>query len=220
MTPAPRNHLCKRVLDLAGATVALVCLSPLLLALALWVGLGSGRPVLYGQVRLGRNGVPFTLYKFRSLQAGSGDSSSIAAEDDARITGPGLLLRRWRLDELPQLYNVLRGDMSLVGPRPLPLQHAAHLPPADIARLQSVRPGITGPAAVDFLAEDAVLAGREDAERLYLTRLLPEKARIQLDYLADPSPWRDWPVLWRTLTRLWSPAARQRSAEWVSTLLQ
>ncbi|TXS94202.1 sugar transferase [Parahaliea maris] len=217
---SPRQHRCKPIVDLACAAAALVGLSPLLLALGLWVGLGSGRPILYGQMRLGRNGVPFTLYKFRSLQTGTGDSSSIAAEDDARITRPGLLLRRWRLDELPQLYNVLRGDMSLVGPRPLPLKHAAHLPPEALAALQSVRPGITGPAAVDFLAEDAVLAGRDEAESLYLTRLLPEKVRLQLAYLADPSPWRDWPVVWRTLTSVWSGRARQRSAEHIARLLE
>jgi lipopolysaccharide/colanic/teichoic acid biosynthesis glycosyltransferase len=210
---------CKRGLDLAGAALALLLLAPLLLVLALWVGLGSGRPLFYRQQRLGRGGVPFTLYKFRSLQPGSGGHSSVAPEDDARITRPGLFLRRWRLDELPQLVNVLRGDMSLVGPRPLPPAHAQHLPPDHLARLQSVRPGITGPAAVAFLAEDAVLAGHANAEALYLERLLPAKVRLQLAYLEDDSPWRDWKVAWGTLTATWSRRARQRSAARLRALL-
>tara|TARA_R110001599_G_scaffold353459_1_gene592335 strand:- start:29268 stop:29801 length:534 start_codon:yes stop_codon:yes gene_type:complete len=169
---------------------------------------------------LGRQGQPFSLYKFRTLKPGSAKERSVAPEDDPRITGAGLWLRRWRLDEFPQLFNVLCGHMSLVGPRPMPPAHAAALAAEQLDVLLSVRPGITDAAAIHFLAEDAVLAGRDDAETLYLQCLLPVKASMQIDSLRH---WRltgDFQVAMATLTQLWSRHARDKSAMAMREILE
>ena len=186
---------------------------------ALRVLAAEGPPLLYREYRVGRHGHLFPLYKFRTLRAGSGDQRSVAPEDDPRITGTGLWLRRWRLDEFPQLFNVLWGHMSLVGPRPMPPAHASVLPPGQLEILVSVRPGVTDAAALHFLAEDAVLAGREDAEALYLECFLPAKTRMQIDALAHWSLGDDLRVLVRTLALLWSRRARQVSAAAMRLLL-
>jgi lipopolysaccharide/colanic/teichoic acid biosynthesis glycosyltransferase len=175
--------------------------------------------VLYREYRLGRRGVPFPQYKFRTMRPGSAGQRTVAPEDDPRIVGAGRWLRRWRLDELPQLFNVLCGHMSLVGPRPMPCAHAERLPPGQRDTILSVRPGLTDAAALLFLAEDAALAGRPDPEALYLECLLPAKARMQVDSLRRWSMRGDMHLLWQTLMSLWSPAARAESARAMHKLL-
>ena len=144
----------------------------------------------------------------------------MAPEDDPRITGSGLWLRRWRMDEFPQLFNVLCGHMSLVGPRPMPPAHGATLPPEQLEELLSVRPGITDAAAIHFLAEDAVLAGREDAETLYLQCFLPVKARMQVASLRHWSLAGDLRVAMCTLALLWSRRARNESSRAMREILE
>ena len=212
------QRLLKDLLDRVLALLLLLVLAPLLLAIALLVLITSGAPVLHREQRLGRAGRAFTLRKFRSLR--SADGPGVAADDDARITAPGRLLRRWRLDELPGLVNVLAGDMSLVGPRPLTPRHADTLPVGLRSDLLSVRPGVTGVSALAFVADDEVLAGLPNPEALYLDRILPAKAALELDYLARWSLWRDLVLLARTLLETWSPAARRRSRERVKRLVQ
>jgi lipopolysaccharide/colanic/teichoic acid biosynthesis glycosyltransferase len=206
-------------MDIVLALLGLFILSPLLLCLALLVAVRSGRPILYREQRIGRQGQPFTLLKFRTLQTGSVSPRSIAPEDDPRITTVGLPLRRTRLDEIPQLYNVLRGDMSLVGPRPMVKRHAEALASTTRTAILSVRPGVTDPASVLFFAEDAVLAGRPNAEQEYLHTLLPAKARVQLYYLKHWNLLLDIRVIYQTLARVWSPGARQDSMQRVQALL-
>jgi lipopolysaccharide/colanic/teichoic acid biosynthesis glycosyltransferase len=213
------QYTLKRAADIGGAIFGLVLLAPLMLGLALWVFLRSGAPVLYREQRIGRNGKPFTLFKFRTLKPGSAMESSIAPEDDHRITRIGLPLRRTRLDELPQLYNLLLGNMSLVGPRPMVQHHIDALDSEVRSVLLSVRPGVTDPASVLYFAEDAVLAGRPAAEAEYLQRLLPVKAKVQLDYLHHWHPWLDIRIIFQTLARVWSAQAREDSMQRVRTLL-
>ena len=188
--------------------------------LALVVLFNEGAPVLHKEQRVGRRGKHFTIYKFRTLRVGSNLERRVAPEDDPRITGVGLRLRRWRLDEFPQLVNVLCGHMSLVGPRPMPPSHAAKLPDHLREALLSVRPGMTDNAAIHFLAEDAVLAGLDDPEAVYLARFLPEKARMQSHSIEHWSLVGDFIVLGRTLAQLWSPRDRDRSASAMRRLLQ
>lgn len=207
----------KWLLDRLLALLLLVALAPLLLAIALLVLVTSGAPVLHREPRLGLAGHTFTLRKFRSLRSAAGPG--IAADDDARLTRVGRLLRRWRLDELAGLANVLTGDMSLVGPRPLSPRHADALPDTQLSALLSVRPGVTGVSALAFMADDEVLAGRPDPEALYLARILPAKAALEQDYLAHWSLGLDLQLLGRTLLETWSPRARRRSRERVSRLL-
>ena len=171
----------KRLLDLVLAAVGLVVLSPLLLALALAVRLGLGAPILFRQVRPGLHGRPFTLYKFRSLLEDAGGVRT----DEERLTRLGSLLRRTSLDELPELWNVLRGDMSLVGPRPLLMEYLPLYTPEQ-ARRHEVRPGITGWAQIN---------GRNAIS-------WEEKFRLDLWYVEHRSVWLDLRILALTLVRV------------------
>jgi lipopolysaccharide/colanic/teichoic acid biosynthesis glycosyltransferase len=207
----------KFLLEWPLALLLMILSLPLMLVLAAVILVSDGSPVFYREQRLGRGGPSFSLIKFRTLRGHAG--GSIAPDDDARIFPVGLLLRRWRLDEFPQLINVLKGDMSLVGPRPLSLNHAPCVGQEALSRLLSVRPGITGASALAFLADDAVMSGHGDAEGLYLRHLLPAKIALELDYLDRWSLMVDARILGLTLLQLWSPSARARSAERVSRIL-
>jgi lipopolysaccharide/colanic/teichoic acid biosynthesis glycosyltransferase len=213
------GHVIKRAIDICAAIILLLALAPVMLGIAVLVATSSGRPVLYREQRVGRGGMPFTLFKFRTLAQGSSTARSIAPEDDPRITQVGLPLRRTRLDELPQLYNVLVGDMSLVGPRPMVQTHADALDAETRKAVLSVRPGVTDPASVLYFAEDAVLAGRANAETEYLQLLLPAKARVQLDYLKHWHLAMDLRIVLRTLARVWSQQARGDSMRRVEAIL-
>jgi lipopolysaccharide/colanic/teichoic acid biosynthesis glycosyltransferase len=213
------KHILKRTVDIGAAVFGLLLLAPLLLGVALLVLFGSGIPILHREPRIGRHGRPFTLLKFRTLKRKSATNNSIVAEDDPRITRVGRPLRRSRLDELPQLFNVLRGDMSLVGPRPMVAHHLNALDRSVCEALLSVRPGVTDPASVLYFAEAAVLAGRPNAEAEYLEVLLPAKVRVQLNYLWHWRPWLDIRIIFQTLARVWSHDAREKSMQLVRALL-
>lgn len=199
--------MAKRLFDAIGSALALALLSPLLLALALVVKLDSRGPVLYRQVRVGRHGVPFRIHKFRTMQAGS-SGLALTVGDDPRITRAGRWLRRTRLDELPQLFDVLRGTMSLVGPRPEVPRYVAHYPPRLRERALSVRPGITDPSSLDFVDEAAMLARAADPEREYIDVILPVKLQRAADYADQATLASDLRVLWRTLRVLTGGAPR------------
>jgi lipopolysaccharide/colanic/teichoic acid biosynthesis glycosyltransferase len=158
-----------------GAVVAAILLAPLIVLIALAVRIDGGRPVLYRESRLGRGGRPFRIYKFRTLRT-SDRGPRVAPRGDPRVTRVGARLRRAHLDELPQLFNIIRGDMAFVGPRPEPEALWRGTGPSLRARVLRFRPGVTSPAALAFLCEDDVLAGRDDAERLYRDVILPAKA--------------------------------------------
>lgn len=209
----------KRAVDIGIAFFGLLLLAPLLLGIALLVLLGSGIPILHREKRIGQFGRPFTLLKFRTLKRGSTTDNSVIAEDDYRITLVGRPLRRSRLDELPQLFNVLRGDMSLVGPRPMVERHLNALDRAVCEALLSVRPGVTDPASILYFAEAAVLAERPDAEAEYVNVLLPAKVRVQLNYLWHWTPLLDIRIIFQTLARLWSQKAREVSMQRVRAVL-
>jgi lipopolysaccharide/colanic/teichoic acid biosynthesis glycosyltransferase len=209
----------KRAVDIGIAFFGLLLLAPLLLGIALLVLLGSGIPILHREKRIGQFGRPFTLLKFRTLKRGSTTDNSVIAEDDSRITLVGRPLRRSRLDELPQLFNVLRGDMSLVGPRPMVERHLNALDRAVCEALLSVRPGVTDPASILYFAEAAVLAERPDAEAEYVNVLLPAKVRVQLNYLWHWTPLLDIRIIFQTLARLWSQKAREVSMQRVRAVL-
>ena len=190
--------MAKRAFDLLVATLALVLLSPLLAAVAVWIRLDSPGPVLYRQERVGRHGVPFRIHKFRTMQHGAGGPLLTAAAD-ARITRAGAFLRRTRIDELPQFIDVLRGSMSLVGPRPEVPRYVAHYPAGLRDRVLAVRPGITDPASLAFIDEAALLAAAADPEHEYVERILPRKLQVAADYADRASLRTDVAVLWRTV---------------------
>jgi len=195
--------MAKRVFDLLGASLALLLLSPLMLTIALAIKLDSRGPVFFRQQRVGRHGVPFCIHKFRSMVANAPQRGpALTVGDDPRITRVGRWLRRTRLDELPQLFDVLAGRMSLVGPRPEVPQYVAHYPPQLRERALSVRPGITDPSSLLYLDEAALLARAADPEREYIEVILPRKLQCAADYAAQASLRSDLGVLLRTLKLL------------------
>lgn len=211
------QRFAKWWLDRLGALLLLVAAAPLLACLALVLLLAQGRPLLHREARVGLYEREFMLLKFRSMLDRPGPQ--VAPDDDSRVTPPGRWMRRSRLDELPQLLNVLRGEMSLVGPRPLPLSHAASLSAAERASLFSVRPGITGESALAFLGDDVALSGCEHPEFRYLEKLLPAKVALELDYISRWSLAEDLRLLFATATHLWSRRAREQSRDRARALL-
>jgi len=195
--------MAKRLFDLLGAGLGLLLLWPLMLAIALAIKLDSRGPVMFRQQRVGRHGMLFCIHKFRSMVADApqrGPALTVGA--DARVTRIGRWLRRTRLDELPQLIDVLAGTMSLVGPRPELPQYVAHYPAALRAQALAAKPGITSPAALEFLDEAELLARAADPEREYIDVVLPRKAQLAADYARQASLPGDLAVLGRTLRRL------------------
>ena len=193
--------MAKRLLDLLVATLALLLLSPLLLAVAIVVKLDSPGPVFFRQERIGRHGAPFRIHKFRTMrQDAVGLPLTVGA--DPRITRVGAFLRRTRIDELPQLIDVLQGSMSLVGPRPEVPRYVALYPAALRDRALAVRPGITDPSSIEFIDEAERLAHAADPEREYVEVILPQKLQRAADYADRATLWSDIGVLWRTLLRL------------------
>jgi lipopolysaccharide/colanic/teichoic acid biosynthesis glycosyltransferase len=191
----------RRALDVGGALGALLVLSPLLLLIVLVVRASSRGPAFFVQQRIGRHGRPFGLVKFRSMRSDGDGGPQLTVAGDRRITRFGALLRRSKLDELPQLWNVLRGDMSLVGPRPEVACYVATFSASQRAVL-AARPGITDPASLAFRAEAELLAQKADPERAYREEILPRKLAISLAYLARRTVWSDLGVLLRTAALL------------------
>ena len=188
----------RRWLDVAASLAGLAVLSPLFLMIGLWIKLDSPGPVFYRATRVGRNGRLFRLYKFRSMVAGADrQGPGITATGDARVTRAGRALRRTKIDELPQLLNVLSGDMSLVGPRPEDPRYVALYTPEQ-RRVLAVRPGITSAASLAYRHEEQLLAG-PDWETVYREQVLPAKLAIDLDYLAQRSLWSDLGLIVRTI---------------------
>jgi FlaA1/EpsC-like NDP-sugar epimerase/lipopolysaccharide/colanic/teichoic acid biosynthesis glycosyltransferase len=177
----------KRTFDVIASAAGLIVLSPVFLLAALLVKLGGRGPVLFRQERVGRGFRPFTIYKFRTMVVGAeGMGPGITAAADPRVTAVGNLLRRSKIDELPQLINVLRGDMSLVGPRPELPQYVNQFR-GEYAEILSVRPGITDPASITYRDESPILAESGEPEELYLRVILPEKLRLGKEYVLRSS---------------------------------
>ena len=192
----------KRALDVAASAAGLVVLSPLLLAVAAAVLVLDPGPVFFRQTRVGRGFKPFRLLKFRTMRADPAAAGpQVTAGGDARVTGIGRILRKTKLDELPQLLNVLLGDMSLVGPRP-EVPKYVELFREDYAEVLKVRPGITDDAAIEFRDEEEVLRAFPDPERGYVEKVLPAKIALYKRYIARMSPAGDVELVFKTLAKI------------------
>lgn len=190
----------KRAFDFVSAGIGLLLLSPLFLVLAVLVKLTSRGPVLYRQARVGRSGKMFRIAKFRSMHVDADKRGlAITSSGDPRVTRVGRVLRQFKLDELPQLWNVLKGEMSMVGPRPEVPGYVECYSASQRAVL-SVRPGITDPASILYRDEEKVLAGHTDRDLYYREIVLPEKLKLNLKYLTDISFFRDLSLLQRTFS--------------------
>lgn len=191
---SPWSTSClRRVLDFCVAAIAVLICAPVLLIAGAAIFCTSSGPILFRQRRMGRLGKEFTVYKFRSMYAANRSGSPVTVRGDARITPVGAFLRRFKLDELPQLWNVLKGDMSLVGPRPrLPHHEGLHL---------LVRPGLTGAATLAFRDEEELLAAfpPDDLGRVYEEFVKPAKARLDYDYMRRATFTSDLAILWKTV---------------------
>jgi lipopolysaccharide/colanic/teichoic acid biosynthesis glycosyltransferase len=198
----------KRGIDVFAAAFGLFVLAPVLLVVAVLVKLEDQGSIFYRGVRIGRHGKPFRMMKFRTMVVNAdGLGGSSTADDDPRITRIGKKLRSLKLDELPQLFNVLKGEMSLVGPRPEVPQEVARYTEEE-RELLSVRPGITDWASVRFRDEGVILKGSADPHATYLRVIRPEKMRLGLEYVRDRSLETDVRILAATLKALVSPRSR------------
>ena len=194
--------MSKRAFDLAASLCGLLLLAPLLGSIALWIRLDSGGPVFYRQLRIGRYGVPFSIFKFRTMSVQAEAGAQLTVGQDARITRAGRFLRHYKLDELPQLINVLQGSMSLVGPRPEVPRYVACYPP-DVRRIVlSVAPGITDWASIHYKDENAILGHAADPEQAYIDTILPVKLEYYVRYVQERSFWTDLRIIANTLTAI------------------
>jgi len=190
----------KRAFDLLTSSIGLVILWPLFLVLGVLIKLGSPGPVFFRQERVGRYGRIFRIHKFRTMVTESEQKGlQITVGADKRITTEGVMLRKYKLDELPQLIDVFIGDMSIVGPRPEVSKYVAHYPPAIRELVLSVRPGITDPASIQYKDENTILDGAEDPERVYLLEVLPIKLSYYADYVNTRSFLGDLKLIFITL---------------------
>ena len=194
--------MLKRAFDVLFAVVLLVLLSPLLLLFAAWVALTSPGGAFFRQIRVGRHGRPFQLLKFRSMRPGSEAQGQLTIGGrDPRSTPVGMWLRKPKLDELPQLWNVLKGDMSMVGPRPEVPKYAA-LYTAEQRQVLEVRPGITGMASIHYIDENEMLARASDPEQAYITEVMPAKLAKDLEYVRKQSLMLDLRIILATVAKV------------------
>jgi lipopolysaccharide/colanic/teichoic acid biosynthesis glycosyltransferase len=194
--------MAKRAFDLFFSAAGLLVLSPVLLLVATAVKLSSRGPVLFWQQRIGKDGRPFYIVKFRSM-VGNAErlGPGITKDGDPRITRIGRFLRKTKLDELPQLWNVLVGEMSFVGPRPEVPRYVAHYT-EEQRRVLELKPGITDLATLEFRNEEQLLSTAADTERFYLEYCIPRKIELNLAYARQATPWRDIIVIFRTVVCL------------------
>ena len=188
----------KRLFDVVASGLGLLVLSPILIIVAIWIKLDSEGPVFYRQVRVGRYNKDFRIFKFRSMRIGSDKGSLVTIGGrDPRVTRSGYFIRKFKIDELPQLINVFIGDMSLVGPRPEVRHYVNYWTPEQM-RVLDVRPGITDPASIRFRNENELLEQAEDPEKYYIEVIMQDKIKLYLEYVENASFWYDIKLIFQT----------------------
>ena len=188
----------KRLFDIVSSGLGLLLLSPLFLVLAIWIKCDSPGPVFYKQVRVGRNNKDFKLFKFRSMQVGADKKGLITVGGhDSRVTRSGYFIRKYKLDEFPQLINVFIGDMSIVGPRPQVRKYVDLYTPEQMHVLD-VRPGITSLASIRYRNENELLEKVDDPDQYYKDVIMQDKLKIDLEYVQKASFWFDIKLIFRT----------------------
>ena len=188
----------KRLFDILASGCGLLVLSPIFIIVAIWIKLDSQGPVFYRQTRVGRYNKAFRIFKFRSMRVGSDKGSLVTIGGrDPRVTRSGYFIRKFKIDELPQLINVFTGDMSLVGPRP-EVRHYVNYWTPDQMRVLDVRPGITDPASIRFRNENELLEKAQDPERYYIDVIMQEKIKLYLEYVEKSSFWYDIKLIFQT----------------------
>lgn len=191
-----------RLFDILFAGIGLIVLSPLLAVLYLLVCIESPGGGFYRQKRVGKNGKDFWLYKFRSMRKGADKKGLITVgEHDSRITHTGYFIRKYKLDELPQLFNVLRGDMSLVGPRP-EVRKYVDMYTSEQRKVLSVRPGITDYASIEYADENVILGQSANPDKTYIEQIMPDKIRLNMKYIANHSIGEYFKIIFLTFRKI------------------
>lgn len=193
-----------RFFDILFSSLGLIILSPLFLILAVWIKLDSKGPIFYKQLRVGKNDRDFYLLKFRTMVVDADKNGLITVgERDPRVTRAGYFFRKYKLDELPQLVNVLQGNMSLVGPRPEVRKYVEMYTPEQ-RKVLSVKPGLTDYASILYIDENKVLATSDDPERTYIDIIIPEKIRYNMKYIENRSVKEYFKIIFLTISRIFS----------------
>jgi lipopolysaccharide/colanic/teichoic acid biosynthesis glycosyltransferase len=194
--------MLKRLFDIIFSSIGIIILSPILLFIGLWVLVDSPGGIFFRQVRVGKKGTNFRLFKFRSMRVGSEAKGQLTVgAADSRITPSGLFIRKYKVDELPQLLNVLIGDMSLVGPRPEVPRYVA-MYNAEQRRVLEVRPGITDFASIEYVNENELLAKAADPEKMYIEEIMPAKLKLNLKYIQEQGLATDFSIIFSTLRKI------------------
>lgn len=190
----------KRLIDVILSLLGLTLLLPLFIIIAIAIVFDSMGPIFFRQYRVGKNGIEFKMYKFRTMKINAEVQGFLTTRQDKRITATGKFLRHYKLDELPQLINVVKGDMSLVGPRPEVKKYVTLYTPTQ-RKVLAVRPGITDLASIRFIDESELLS-TEDVERIYVTEIMPAKISLNLQYIENQTLLNDFKILIITLGKL------------------
>lgn len=191
-----------RFFDFILSLVGLVVLAPIFIVLAIWIKIDSKGPVFYKQVRVGKNSIDFELFKFRSMVVGADKKGLITVGGrDPRITHSGYFIRKYKLDELPQLINVLVGDMSLVGPRP-EVRKYVELYTDEQQKVLSVKPGITDYASIEYVDENEILGKSSDPEKVYIEEIMPEKIKYNMKYINNKSLFEYFKIILLTVLKI------------------
>ena len=194
--------MAKRLFDIISSGIGLLCLAPFFVVMAIWIKLDSRGPVFYRQTRVGRYGRDFRIFKFRSMRVGSDKGRQITVgERDPRITRSGYFIRRYKIDELPQLINVFLGDMSVVGPRP-EVRKYVDLYSEEQRKVFQVRPGITDLASIKYRNENELLSQVDDPDTYYIDVIMPDKLAINLEYIRHQSFMGDIKIIFNTLFKI------------------
>lgn len=198
----PYRNCLKRTFDILFSSIGLLMLLPVFLVMAVWIKADSEGPVFYRQVRVGMHGKLFRIFKFRSMRLGSDKASQITiGERDSRITRSGIIIRKYKLDELPQLINVFIGDMSFVGPRPEVPKYVDLYTEAQ-RHVLDVRPGITDMASIKYINENELLGKANNPEDYYIHTIMPDKLSINLEYVKNNSFMDDVTIIFKTLSKI------------------
>lgn len=191
-----------RLCDILASFFGLLLLSPLFIIVALWIVIDNPGPVFYRQQRVGKDGKDFGLLKFRSMRVGADKMSLITVGDhDPRVTRVGFYIRKYKLDELPQLWNVLIGDMSLVGPRP-EVRRYVDLYTPEQRKVLSVRPGITDYASIEYIDENRLLAQSSDPDKTYVKQIMPAKIALNMRYINHQTVGEYFKIIFLTITKI------------------
>ena len=194
--------MLKRVFDFISAFVGLLFLSPLLLVVALWIKFDSMGPIFFRQERIGLHGTPFQIHKFRSMSVNTEQSSRLTIGNDARITKAGHFIRKYKIDELPQLIDVLIGSMSLVGPRPEVAEFMDRYDPITREKILSVRPGITDWASIQMIDENEILDQYDNPKQAYIDIIMPMKSEYYVNYAESHTFHEDLKIIFATIFKI------------------